>query len=245
MKGVKGTAVGPHIQSHPQPSRWLSAPLQVTALGSSGVCLARSVVRGVSVGGRGAHVTSSGLIFERRRHRQSGPGQELGAGQRVIEQQVSRGSRHSTRRSCSSHPRTAVHIKPGAAGIERQRSNYCVQATAGGTFTLDTQLRCAPAAPDAERYTESMKAGHLGWVNSLDLGGTVSIAGIGRPRRRLVASFTSTTLDMRGHSRRAGDRSFPLRTSACRRFGHEIDHGGACVGGSASQCGFGVASMVS
>ena len=40
----------------------------------------------------------------------------------------------------------------------------------------------------------------MGWANSLDAGGTVSIAGIGRPRRRLVALFTSTTLVVRGRS---------------------------------------------
>ena len=151
MKGVKGTAVGPRIQSRPQPSRWPSTLREVGALGSSGVCLARSVVRGVSVGGRYARVTPSEFRFERRPGRQSGPGQELGTGQRVIEQLVSRGARHSGQERCSSHPRTAVNREAGPAGVESQRSNYCVQATAGGTLTLDTQRRRVPAAPDAER----------------------------------------------------------------------------------------------
>ena len=79
MKGVKGPAEGHRVQSRLQPLRRLSAPLQVTALGSAGVSLAHLVVRGVSVGGRRARVTPSGWFVERRRRRQSGPGQEPGS----------------------------------------------------------------------------------------------------------------------------------------------------------------------
>jgi hypothetical protein len=150
MKGEKGTAVEPRIQSRPQPSRWLSAPLSVDALGSLGVNVARSVVRGVSVGRGHARGTPSVLIVAGRRRRRSGPVEGLGAGQRFIVRQVSRGTRHSEQESCSSHPRTAA-IGSGAALTERQRSNYRVHLTAGVGRAVDTGRRRTPAAGDAER----------------------------------------------------------------------------------------------
>jgi hypothetical protein len=175
MKGVKGTAVGHRIQSRPQPSRWLSTQSSVQAPGSSGVCLARSVVRTQSVSRRGPRVTPSVLIVAGRRRRRSGPVEGLGAGQRFIVRQVSRGTRHSEQESCSSHPRTAA-IGSGAALTERQRSNYRVHLTAGVGRAVDTGRRRTPAAGDAERWADkrgggSVSAGRVDQFRAAPAGG--------------------------------------------------------------------------
>ncbi len=114
-----------------------------------------------------------------------------------------------------------------------------------GRSCSDQDARRSPAAPDAERYTESMKAGHNG-VGEFSRRGRHGDHC--RHRSPTAASRGFVHVDVSGHARLlhwAGDRSFPLRISACRRFDREIDDGGACGGGSASECGFGVASMVS